>query len=594
MLAVSKISEMIARCPRLKSFITTNDKTPFTDGHIDMHAGLQQSNADWLGRVPVQVKGRSRGSKKALSKYPVKRTDLIAYQKDSGVLYFVVTVDPRTSRCTPYYALLSPFKIQDVLDGAPSRDRIPVSLTRLENSPSSIERIVGLALKTRDQKISTGFDPVLFEHAQSFTVHTASELNFDAPVTLTPGSSDFALVLNTTDGLSIPLPGELHILPPEYAKRALDLQVRSGEISYRGIIVKRIDEDSFEAEISDGLTLTFRSVAGTHYVNLSLTPERTLEARLKAFKFYAALLNTQAIYFGEELHPLAIEDPGESSTSIREQIETLEFLAELFTCLEVDSRLIDLDQIQEAEARQLRVLHRAFVGEEEVAGTAPKISVAHQQIGKWRLTLLVLPGREPGMLRLTNPFSAETRCQFRWNVDGGGLEGAVPATAYDLVDAEHLGSTLNLNLTSIVGAYEAIADFPSTYGFANQRVVDLLTTADTNPRRRDEFLDAAARLNDWLVAEEGERPHHQINRAQILWRRGTLAVEQRDQIRALKHKVAHSDDDHRDQLELACALLLGERDEVEYLVQQLAEDQLAQMQGWPIWRLHGSESQADF
>lgn len=38
-LAVSKISGMLARCPQLKAVIATNDKTPFTDGYIDIYGG---------------------------------------------------------------------------------------------------------------------------------------------------------------------------------------------------------------------------------------------------------------------------------------------------------------------------------------------------------------------------------------------------------------------------------------------------------------------------------------------------------------------------------------------------------------------------
>lgn len=84
-LAVAKIGGMLARCQHLKAFIPTNDKTPFTDGHIDLYTGLRQSKADWRGRVPIQVKGRTRRSKKTSSPtHPITRTDLRAYQNDAG------------------------------------------------------------------------------------------------------------------------------------------------------------------------------------------------------------------------------------------------------------------------------------------------------------------------------------------------------------------------------------------------------------------------------------------------------------------------------------------------------------------------------
>lgn len=35
--AVNYISDLISRCPHLVPYIDSNDKTPFTDGRIDIH-----------------------------------------------------------------------------------------------------------------------------------------------------------------------------------------------------------------------------------------------------------------------------------------------------------------------------------------------------------------------------------------------------------------------------------------------------------------------------------------------------------------------------------------------------------------------------
>ena len=106
-LAVAKIQKMIGRCPHLKAILASNDKTPFTDGHIDIYGGLGQKKSDWLGRVSVQIKGRTRTRKQTeMLTFGISRTDLTGFQKDSGVLYIYVAVD-RHGRCVPYYAILS-------------------------------------------------------------------------------------------------------------------------------------------------------------------------------------------------------------------------------------------------------------------------------------------------------------------------------------------------------------------------------------------------------------------------------------------------------------------------------------------------------
>ena len=71
-------------------------------------------------------------------------------------------------------------------------------------------------------------------------------------------------------------------------------------------------------------------------------------------------------------------------------------------------------------------------------------------------------------------------------------------------------------------------------------------------------------------------------------RRGPLSTDQRSEIRGLRRQIAHSGANNTDQLELACALLLGDEEEVDDLIRQLPVDRLNQMQKWPIWKLRNS------
>ena len=150
-LAVNEVSSLVATCPSLSPLITTNDKTPFTDGHIDIYNDIHRSRDEWDGRVSVHVKGRSTQTNGKLRKsYPMSRTDLQAFQSDSGVLYFVVFIDPDTAKRHPFYALLSPFYIERILQNAsPKTRRISVPLKDFPSAPDIIERLVRVAHKTR-------------------------------------------------------------------------------------------------------------------------------------------------------------------------------------------------------------------------------------------------------------------------------------------------------------------------------------------------------------------------------------------------------------------------------------------------------------
>ena len=585
-LAVAEISGLVARCPHLKPVISTNDKTVFTDGHIEVYHGFGQTKAEWRGRVPVQVKGRTgRLSKGKLPKHTISRVDLLAYQRDSGVLFFFVLVDRKTGKATPFYRLLSPFAIESTLREAPKgQAQVPVQMGALPTDVEGLQRLVTLALMTRAQNPSMGFDPILFEKAESFTLHAATAINFDEPQLLAPGATDFALVLNTSDGMSIPLDGEFHVLPSTYQEKTLEVATSSGEFQYDTAVSKRVSEKVVEVRISEGLELSFHREDGVISAEVHLTLERTLSGRVKTLGFFTSLLDTKVLSINGNAVPIEITQDGDDDW-IRRHLEYLRWLTELLEHLGVDTTLIEPDQIDERQYRQLKVLHRAFVKGEEVTDKTASMSRVLQKVGQWHLMFLLAPGSAPDKWVCVDPFSPEQKQQFRWSAGEKGEQETMPVTAYDVVEDEHLGTVVNSRLGDIVGAYEAISDFRTTFTAANHRVLALIRAADECEQRKDELLRAATLLNDWLLAEDVEVTHHQINAWQITARTFGLTPEQRTKIRELKREVVRRGADNALQAEIACAILLEDAEEVEELLPQLDDDQLELMKTWPIWKL---------
>lgn len=585
-LAVAEIAGLVARCPRLKAVISTNDKTVFTDGHIEVYRGLGQTKDEWAGRVAVQVKGRTgRPGTDNRPTHPISRVDLRAYQRDSGVLFFYVVVDGNTGKATPFYRLLSPFAIEAILSELPkSKARATVQMWELPTDVDALERLVALALKTRAQNPAMGFDPILFEKAESFTLHAATAINFDAPLVLTPGATDFALVLNTSDGMSIPLDGRFQVLPSSYQEQTLEVTTGSGAFQYNTAVSKRVNESDVEVRISEGLHLLFRREAGVISAGVHLTMERTLPGRMKTLEFVTSLLDTQVLTINGNDSPIAITQSGDDDW-IRRHLDYLHWLTELLEHLGVDTSLIEPDQIDEDQYRQLKILHRAFVSGEEVTHETASTSIVLQKLGQWQLMFLLTPGSAPNKWACVDPFSPEHRQQFRWSSEENGGRETMPVTAYDVIEDERLGVVVNSRLSDIVDAYEAISDFETTFTVANHRVLALILAADESEQREGELLGAAARLNDWLLAQDDGATHHQINAWQITARTSGLSPEQRASVRQLWREIVRGGADNALQAEIACAILLENIDEVEDLLPQLDPEQLELMKAWPIWNL---------
>ena len=591
-LAVAKIQAMVARCPHLKPFIASNDKTPFTDGHIDVYSALGQKKADWLGRVSVQVKGRSHSGKRpAQTTFSISRVDLIGFQRDSGVLYFYVAVDKR-GNCTPYYALLSPFTIEHFLSAVPGEQMtISIPFKRFPHQPVEIERIVALALKTRDQRTSLGFDPDLFQRMKSLTIHSAVDLDLSAPLRLAPDALDYAIELTTEGGLTLPLGGELHIYPQTYMEQQTDVAIGAGGVTYERVTSRRVDTETVEVCLGPAITLSMREADSQRIWNIRYTVPNSFLERLKATRFLIGLMEKQGVEINGTPSPLGgtADNADAYLTELRGHLASLNELEELFNHLGVDGALVDLDEISVDAFKWLHALHHAFVNGKELRKDSGDTGRGLVHFGRWAIMLMTVPGSEVGTWRYIDPFDPSAPHMFRWSAEDDDGANAIPVTAYDIVEQEHMPTILNLRLDHIVEAYEPISDGDRTMSLANQRVLALIIAADASDQRKDEFLHAAEVLNEWVIAHEGESPVHLVNRWQILHRTGGLTPEHLDAVRALKRQAARGRMEMSEEVELSCALLLGDTAELDFLVAQLSEDKLVTIRTWPIWSLRSGE-----
>lgn len=93
--ATDAVKNYCLHTSKIKSYIANEDKEPGYDGHLKIYDSISQTKDDYLGNIPVQIKG-----KKAKKKQPslfkqnkVNKRDLEMYLKDGGCYYFVVLIN---------------------------------------------------------------------------------------------------------------------------------------------------------------------------------------------------------------------------------------------------------------------------------------------------------------------------------------------------------------------------------------------------------------------------------------------------------------------------------------------------------------------
>lgn len=587
LLAVNEVNAVIGRCPRLHSEIDVGDKTPFTDGHIDVYTSAKQSNKTWQDRVAVQVKGRkTKSDKNSKPNFSVDRSALLMYRRSRGVLYLFVPINAKTGKGRVYYSVLNPFKIQGLLDAYPETQKtIPITLTAFPANVREVQEIVLFAAESQRQDTDAGFDAILMENMQSITIRSLQELDFSKPATLSPATHDLLLTLTTNDGLSVPLSGIIQFFPPEYSERPLGVEVRGGAEKFDAATVQRVSEDQVRLRLSPGLEMLFRTSDTNLAATVNFEPEGDLHTRLRSLNFFTGIIDNKSLSIGDTLIPFSADDP-DYDAQLRGHLRGLTELAELCDFLDVNKNYVDVDEISTAEMNQLLRVRRSLIDGEDQKLENDDLGLVELPIGDQTILLLALRTEKPEFWRFVDPFSPIEPRQFAWRVAESDKMSMI--TAYDAIRPGDFATVLNLRLQNIVAAYETNSGSDLNLSLANRSVLWLLTASDTEEKRRDELLSAAEALSVWLIEQDPEDAIHQVNYWQAIHRRKALTPEHRKDIRALRRKLVSDSSDKGVQTDFACAALLGEAEELAELVDRLTDEQLSNLKNWPIWNIYTS------
>ncbi len=591
--AVHAVEGVLLKCSRIKANIEKGDRVPLTDGHIDVYSSPSLTNENMLGRVAVQVKGRSVSKDykfKEIESFQLERSTLEGYLHSKGVLFFLVLINKKkTNIRKAYHALLTPFKIQHLLDEMPDGQATKtIHLRRFPKRTEEMEPILSLAIQAQEEMPSLGFDPALFDVAEELTLYSDTQLTLERPISLNYEDLNFSLRLRTTSGMSVPIPGEMMIYPADYMERPTDLTFQSGNFTFRNPTVRRLDEERNEFILSEGLKLDVPNSGSGAGGNIHLSLRDSLGGRHSDIGFFLACMDQGS--YSVNGHVLRFEAPPmHHSDEIRDHFEYLDQITVLFAGLDADPDLVNVSDISEQRSQQLGGLYQAVIEKKEFVEELDAPSRILQPIGPWYLELMCIQGDTPGKWKYQSLFSKDLARQFFFVKDEEADDASISRiTQFDIVDEKRFARTLNLNLDRVVEAYSEIFEYPETATRANHMVLRLIKAADSLPLRRSEFLDAASRLNEWLIETEGERPHHLINRWQILDRRNILTDAHRAQIRALRRTAAAADVDLPLQVAFSCSVLIGDHEEADDYYAALEKDAQETLRGWPIWTLRTS------
>ena len=118
-LAVSKLTDELAKCDLVLPFLNTGDREPSWDGHIYVYQPSDDPDrcpkGALLRRIPVQIKGQVGRLQWNSISYPVQIADLKNYVKEDGILYFVVRIREDGEARRIYYRFFPKWELETQL-----------------------------------------------------------------------------------------------------------------------------------------------------------------------------------------------------------------------------------------------------------------------------------------------------------------------------------------------------------------------------------------------------------------------------------------------------------------------------------------------
>lgn len=542
-----------------------------------------------MGTIPVQIKGTTRAISTRTPTFPLTKNDLEGL-KSHGVLLLVAALKPDEENHKGYYAHLFRFQIEDLFkDMKPGQKQKSIPLKELPHDPEELLRVCYQAKDIQEKSTRPiTISPEEFSNPQkiSFTFYESPVSDiFTRPTRIGPrlGKDDINAVIELTNvnGTKIPTNANILLSPKEYVYQPTGHFINSGEITFQDSQHRLLSENQLEIAVSPGLKLIINR--GNPECEVKLRIQDTLYDAYRDLEFLKSWSDSGVIYHDNQVL-LKAKIPLKKIPYFEDRYQVFSDLHKLFEILKINSRLIQIEDLTEETLEKLEGLVKIFVYKMKPSiQSDPKGLRYKVMIGDDHLHFIFTYDSDTDAW---NCFSL-TAAPILLRIPDNEISKANLITAYDLLTKDKtLRRTLNLHPENFIVSYKKILDrTPDTEkqsfrNIATGTVIELITGADLNPLRRRELLSMAKELNEWLLSYEPENSIFLINQWQILHRNGLLTPELEKKVRALKRSLSNKDI-HR---EIACAILLGQVEETQYLMEQLPQEG-HEIKSWPIYYL---------
>ena len=577
-LGVASVKAAIAKTDYLVDYIKDKDKEPMWDGSIYAYSSKKKRNVDWIGKSAVQVKGKNIDTLDVIEiKYDIEVVDLKNYQKDGGLIFFVVGID-HNGDTKIFYKALTPYLINELLNKKEEQTTIRATFEIFPTQKNEICNVITDFIRDAKkqelfthEKIPT-FDEFLVSAGENISYgFQYSGIGYDknVPYKYLFNHEIYMYAQNTKLDIAFPID---HIQRIEKAGYSIEGTITIGTTLYYDKYEVVHKADGFEIHIGKSIVIDFITGRNTAKINYKL--KGNIKEQILDLQFIIDLIEKKIAKINGVDFSLAPTEKELESFHVKdakELLQQLKIMDDMLTNLGV-KKALNVSNISDKENDYIKMLITAFVENKTIRfkeNTVP--SVGRVSIGNIYLILHFRQNEDGSYLIENFP-------DIKYEVSGVYKNGEMFNTSkYVIMKSEDIIKADNVDSKTIVDEL-MLYENDGHYLNSNFLLLELIKAYDQT--KQSEYLKEAIRLAEWLKNANCLEGVSAINYLQCIARQSELSSEQETDLMELLEKYSDNE-----QMKAGIHILLGNYKMAKLCLDKLDVDKKAEFCELPIYTL---------
>lgn len=535
-LSVNAVRECITITDHLEQSISDNDKEPSWDGSIIIYGDKKGDKSKFLGKVPVQVKGKreSKQSKNEIS-YKMKVSDLRNYLIDGGCFLFMVYINPNNMKKKIYYNALTPIKLEKILENVVKQKTKSI---RLKNFPLDNNKKENILLNFHnDCTRQTSFKRIDYIEIEEIgKIKSIEEIIIPFASITKPVS--YKMLLENEVYIYARLHNNSTLIPVNALPKVntisnyIDCNISVDDKAYydKMRIIRKID--GFTLCIGESLKLIFKDNEDEFKINYKSSSKARVLA--KDLEFNIKILEAGYFRINDEIIEIDRKKLSYTNFDLDQMKQKLEFTKDVVKTLDIlgCKEDINFNELEKQDLKHLNVLISAFVYDRNIViNEDTGNSLRYVSVGNLKFLLFFEELEANNKFKLNNFFDVHL---YSKHIEEDKETKYYDVSQFLTLSTNDILTLNNIDFTKIILDFKEINHNKYTFPSANSFLIELLLALDkANGVRKEEIADTCVELAQWIRTSPDDELEQEIkilNLLQVYKRQRNLTDSEIDEL----------------------------------------------------------------